>query len=244
MHAEAVLLVDHHEREVAERDRLLEQRVRADQNVDVAVLRARRESRRARAPFRGPVSSATRKPAGCGEALDGLQVLAGQQLGRRHQRGLRAGLDRRRHGEQRHHRLAAADIALQQPQHAVRAGEIRIDLGKRALLRACELEGKAGDDLPPELAGGRKPAPGAPAEPGADDGERQLIGEELVIGEPLAVTGRKPPSPPPLSGACRRRSACGEVRPGLLLAEIRIDPFRQPRDALERLGDALRSWCW
>ena len=36
MHAEAVLLVDDGEREIAERDVLLEQRVGADQEVDVA----------------------------------------------------------------------------------------------------------------------------------------------------------------------------------------------------------------
>ena len=37
MHTEAMLLVDHHKREVAERDGLLEQRVRADENVDATL---------------------------------------------------------------------------------------------------------------------------------------------------------------------------------------------------------------
>ena len=37
MHAEAMLLVDHHQREVAEFDRLLKQSVRADENVDAAL---------------------------------------------------------------------------------------------------------------------------------------------------------------------------------------------------------------
>ncbi len=73
-----------------------------------------------------------------GEAADGLQMLARQQLGRRHQRRLRARLDGRRHGEQRHHGLAAADIALEQAEHAVRAREIGVDLGQRAFLRARE----------------------------------------------------------------------------------------------------------
>ena len=36
VHAEAVLLVDDGEREIAERDVLLEQRMRADQEVDIA----------------------------------------------------------------------------------------------------------------------------------------------------------------------------------------------------------------
>ena len=52
MHAEPMLLVDHHKSEVAERDGLLEQRVRADENVDATfgergedLLRAQRLSR-------------------------------------------------------------------------------------------------------------------------------------------------------------------------------------------------------
>ena len=44
MHAEPVLLVDHDQTEIAERDRLLEQRMRADQNVD-APARERGEDR-------------------------------------------------------------------------------------------------------------------------------------------------------------------------------------------------------
>ena len=54
MHAEAVLLVDHDKAEVAELDRLLEQRVGADQDVDASSRQARRGSPRARGPARGP----------------------------------------------------------------------------------------------------------------------------------------------------------------------------------------------
>ena len=39
------------------------------------------------------------------------------------------------HGEQRHHRLAGADIALQQPQHALGLAEIGVDVGERARWR-------------------------------------------------------------------------------------------------------------
>ncbi len=62
-------------------------------------------------------------------------MLLRQHLGRRHQRRLRAGLHRAQHGEQRHQRLAGADIALQQPQHAVRRGQVGVDLGQRLQLR-------------------------------------------------------------------------------------------------------------
>ena len=40
-----------------------------------------------------------------------------------------------RGGEQRHHGLAGADVAVQQPQHAVRLRQIGDDVGDGALLR-------------------------------------------------------------------------------------------------------------
>ena len=58
-------------------------------------------------------------------------MLARENFGRRHQRRLAAGLDHGRGGEQRHHGLAGADIALQQPQHAgwllLRSGDDVVD---------------------------------------------------------------------------------------------------------------------
>ena len=75
-------------------------------------------------------------PAACGERRDGLEMLARQDFGRRHQRGLPAGLDHGRGGEQRHHGLAGADVALQQAQHAL--GRARSARFRR---RACSCEG-------------------------------------------------------------------------------------------------------
>ena len=64
-------------------------------------------------------------------------MLAREDLGRRHQGGLAAGLDHGRGGEQRHHGLARADVALQQAQHALGLGEIGVDLlDRRAPARA------------------------------------------------------------------------------------------------------------
>ena len=53
VHAEAVLLVDDGEREIAERDLVLEQRMGADQQIDLAGCEARRASRRAPCRARG-----------------------------------------------------------------------------------------------------------------------------------------------------------------------------------------------
>ena len=45
------------------------------------------------------------------------------------------------------HRLAGADIALQQAQHALGLGEVGVDLGQRLLLRAGQRIGQRGADL-------------------------------------------------------------------------------------------------
>ena len=120
MHAETVLLVDHGEPEIAELDALLEERVGADGDVDFA--RCERRKRGApRAAVSRPVNSASRNPAASASALHALKMLAGEDFGRRHQRRLPSGLDDMGHRQQRDDRLARADVALQQPQHALRA---------------------------------------------------------------------------------------------------------------------------
>ena len=60
------------------------------------------------------------------------EVLAGEDLGRRHHRRLPAGLDRGQHGEERDQRLAGADVALQQPVHPEAGGHVGGDLGHGA----------------------------------------------------------------------------------------------------------------
>ena len=75
-----------------------------------------------------------------GERRDGGVMLARQQLGRRHERRLRAGLDADQHGEEGDQRLAAADIALQQPDHALGLGHVGLDLAGREDLAGRQLE--------------------------------------------------------------------------------------------------------
>ncbi len=66
-------------------------------------------------------------------------VLLGQQLGRRHQRRLVVVLDRQQHREQRHDRLAGADIAHEQPVHPFGGGHVGGDLQDRPFLVGGEL---------------------------------------------------------------------------------------------------------
>src|SRR3990172_10576666 len=123
MHAESVLLVDDDEAEILEDDRLLEQRVGANENVDAPLLQRLHDlGALAAALAAGKERDAQARTRA--EPADGLKMLARQKLGRRHQRRLRARLDGGGHGEQRHHGLAAADIALAQAKHTVRAVEI------------------------------------------------------------------------------------------------------------------------
>ena len=137
VHAEAVLLVDDGEREIAERDVLLEQRVGADERC-----RSRRAARRVehlgalacRARGRSGSRRAGRPPrraarcvARCWRARISVGAISAAWP---------PGLDHGRGGEQRHHGLAGADVALQQPQHALAAARDRRRSRRRA--RACD----------------------------------------------------------------------------------------------------------
>ena len=104
----------------------LDQRVRADDQRELAAgelgegVGAPAGGRRAGQQRRGHRLAAE-------QPLDRREVLLGERLGRRHQRRLVAVLDRAQHRVQRDHRLAAADLAHQQPLHRPRLGEVRVD---------------------------------------------------------------------------------------------------------------------
>ena len=76
---------------------------------------------------------ATRDAGGLRQRRDGLEMLAGEDFGRRHEGGLPPGLDHGGGREQRDHGLAGADVALQQAQHALRPREI----GRRCRRPPC-----------------------------------------------------------------------------------------------------------
>ena len=165
-------------------------------------------------------------------------MLAGEDLGRRHQRRLAAALDRGQHRDQRDDGLAAADIALQQPHHAPRLRSFPPAIS--AIARRCapvsakpsaastgRLQGAGADDRPPLL----------PVAPGADQRHRELARKDLVIGEPLARRGGRQRDRPRSRGACAARDRLAPSRPAAPLAQRRVDPFRQCREAVERRPD-------
>ena len=237
MHAEAMLLVDHGQGEIAERDLLLEQRVRADGERDLARLQAG-QNRRARGRLVAPGQQRELHAGRLGQRLDGGEMLARQDLRRRQQRGLAAGLGRRQHGQQRHHRLAAADVALQQPEHARLRRHVGLDLGQRARLRGREGEGQGGDRLALQAAAADDPPARLPALAGAHEGERQLVGQQLVERQPLAR--RRIQRQVALALRLMHGMQGGAPgRPALPLQIGRVLPFRQFGRAGERLADRL-----
>ena len=167
-----MLLVDDHQAEVVEADRVLDQRVRADRKMNRSggklrlhlppLLRRRRAGQQ-----RDPEPRRLEQPA------DGDEVLLGEDFGRRHERDLKAVLHRHQRRHQRHDGLAGTDVPLQQPVHRLRPLHVLDDLGDHLLLIAGELERQdaprrladvVGDDdrprlsAPPPTAAGAAPA--------------------------------------------------------------------------------------
>jgi hypothetical protein len=141
VHAEAVLLVDNGQREIAECHVVLEQRVGADDEIDVACGEAGEDF----GPLLAALASGEdRDPdAGSfGKLLDGGEVLPCQDFRWCHQRRLPAGFDHRRSRQQCDHGFARADIAVQKPQHPVRLREIGDDIADGAHLRRRERVGQ------------------------------------------------------------------------------------------------------
>ena len=165
--AEAVLLVDDDHPQRRELDRLGDEGVRPDQDVDrsggelVDEPGARRGGRPAREQFdrhrTGPAEAPAVGNVEPGEQRPGGEVvLLGEDLGRDHEGALEAALDRVEQRRQGDDRLARPDVALQQPVHRLRRGEVVPDLADHAGLRRRELERERGEEALDEA----DPAPG------------------------------------------------------------------------------------
>ena len=141
--AEAVLLVADAEGERLGLHVRLQQGVRADGDVDLP----RGERPLDLALFLGGGGTCEEGDAHFGHIpADEGKVLRGEHLGGRDHRRLIAALCGHVHAAQRDGRLAAADISLQQPVHAVRPGAVRQNIGDRLVLPVGEGEGEAGDE--------------------------------------------------------------------------------------------------
>ena len=181
--AEPMLLVDHREPEIGEGHAFLKQRMRADSDVD----RSFRQCGERGAASGRLVASGHERDAQADarrERGHALVVLAGENLGRRHHRRLPAGFDHVRHCEKRNDGLARSDVALQQPQHALFGSEIGADVVDRLPLRARQRKGQGGLEASRQRAFADVRAAGNGAHARAHEEERELVGEQFVIGEP------------------------------------------------------------
>ena len=128
-----MLLVDHDETQVGELHPGAEQGVGADDDAGLARGSASNGFALCAADI-DPVSSTT--PVACSATPSVppaarspsspviVAVLPGQYFGGCEQRGLAAGVDHGEHRPKRHQGLARADLALQQPLHRLRPGQL------------------------------------------------------------------------------------------------------------------------
>ncbi len=150
--AEVLLLVDDDQAQVAEAHRLRQERMGADDDVDLAggklraglALRSAGDEARELADLHRQAAKAVR---------EGPVVLAGQQRGRHHDRHLATTHDGEKGGPQRHLGLAEADIAADQPVHRASDGQVRQRVLDGTLLVFGLGEGKARGELGIETFG-------------------------------------------------------------------------------------------
>ena len=177
-----MLFVDDDEREIAEFDTGLEERVRAGENMD----RPGGEIGQGRFALCSPLAAGQDghpKTGGLRQRRQGSRMLARQQFRRRHDGRLAAGFDHRRRGQQRDHGLSRSDISLKQPQHPFRLPEVGLDFGDRPPLPIGQLERQRGSDLRLERTSGDPRPASAALLMVAHQSDRDLAGEQLIMGE-------------------------------------------------------------
>ena len=236
--AEAVLLVDDGDREPVERHRALDQRVGADQQLELAARELPEQVGAAAGGGRSGQQRGLQQLAGH-QRLQRGEVLLGQRLGRRHQRRLGALLDGPQHRVERDDGLAGADLAHQQPLHRAAGREVAVDRGHRPVLVVGRGEReRIGQPAPGQRAGRvERLGAGGLAAPGAAAQQHDLQQQQLLEREPHArgllvaeVRGaeRRRPVRPAAGGAQARRQRLDDVRErGAVLAHERGDLGRR-----------------
>ena len=136
---EAVLLVDYRERQPLKLDAFLNEGMRTDDQLRLAGFHALQNFL-----FLGRRETAMQPRDAHSERLEPLAelapVLLRQDFGGRHDGGLAAGLHGREAGNDGHHSLAAAHVALQQSVHRLGPADVVQHLVHRPHLRASQLE--------------------------------------------------------------------------------------------------------
>ena len=161
-------------------------------------------------------------------------MLFRQHFRGRHQRGLRARLDRAQHRQRRHQGLAGAHVALQKPQHPPVRGEIGVDLSQSPRLRQGGREAEPFQRPAAQIGLRRQRPPGARAHPPAHQAKRHLIREKFVIRQPRA----QPRVRRAVLGHLHAAHCFPERGPVFASQAGRVLPFRQFGQQFHRLRDA------
>ena len=204
--SEAMLLVDHGQAEPLELDLVLDQGVRADDERGAAVAnRGERLAALAGAGGAGEQDGADVAPLhvrqigepeaehvapGVEQAGDRAEVLLREHLRWRHQRGLAAAVRAGQHRRQGDHRLARADVALEQAGHRRRARDLALDLGERATLCRGERKGQGLEEAAHRVRLGDRRRKARLCEPALAPHDGELHCEQFIEGEPALGTAR------------------------------------------------------
>ncbi len=182
--AEAVLLIDDDEAEIGELDFLLDESVRADDEVRLALSDAAARGalqiivERAREERDAVLLRRAAEDFARGEI-----VLRGENFSGRHERGLVAVLDGDQHGLERNDGFAGADVALEQAAHGRGAAHVRGDFAESALLRGGGMEREHGAQRGADLGAGLERDAGSLLEFAALDLEAEFQVEEFLEDE-------------------------------------------------------------
>ncbi len=166
-------------------------------------------------------------------------MLTGQYLSWRHHRGLASSLDGDQHRQERDHRLAAPNVALQQTQHPGAVGQVAFHVRNCLTLPLRQLEGEAGEHPFAQTSVADQRATRLAPHGRAHQNQGKLIGQQFIIGKASAHRnrGRHPAELRRRVGAPQGLLPC---RPAFPLDQRRIAPFGQLRGLFERGGNGLR----
>jgi hypothetical protein len=184
MHAETMLLIDYNEPELVKADAFLEQCVRADDQWRAAVgyRRERFAARRRLLAAGEPGRFQADRPEPVGEAAP---VLFGEQLGRRHDRGLQPARHRLETGNRGNDSLAGTDVALDETHHRVWRLHVAEDLFRDALLCARQPERQLVDECVDLCLSAADRRRGFRVRECPQVLEAEVVGEQLFEGQAL-----------------------------------------------------------
>ena len=189
---EPVLLVHDGEAEVPEPGAVLDQGMRADDELRPAA----RHCLQRVAAFRGPEARGEQHDPDAvrlEKRPDRREVLLGKDLGGGHERHLRSVMDDDERRDDRHDRLPGTHVTLEQPPHGEGGLELLRDRGEGVPLRRREAEGQHPADEVPQIVVHGEGVPARPVHPvlPAAHPEPEGEDEELLQDEPL-VGARAP----------------------------------------------------